>query len=85
MWFSELLQKGGVEITPKIKTRIDMFGNRWIPKQFKKDFEQRIDNLYNLFVVGVKPPISLRKGHYISLDRIFSYTSKDFAEKYPKF
>jgi hypothetical protein len=85
MWFSELLQKGGVEITPKIKTRIDKFGDRWIPEQFREDFLKRIENLLDSFVVGIKPPISLRKGPYISLLEIFSYTSKDFAEKYPKF
>ena len=86
-WLSQLLQTGGVEITPKIKARIDKFGNRWIPKQFQKEFIQRIDDLHNTFVFGVKPPISLRKGHYqsIILNNVFSYTSEDFAKKFPKF
>ena len=85
MCLSILLQNGGVEITPEIKALIDEFGDRWISKQFQEDFLKRIENLLDSFVVGIKPPISLQKGPYISLDRIFSYTSKDFAEKYPKF
>ena len=85
MCLSILLQNGGVEITPEIKALIDEFGDRWIPEQFQEDFLKRIENLLDSFVVGIKPPISLQKGPYISLDRIFSYTSKDFAEKYPKF
>jgi hypothetical protein len=83
MFLSTFLQKNGVKITPKIKALIDKFGDRWISKQFQDDFVKRIDNLFNSFVVGIKPPISLQKG--ISLLAIFSYTSKDFAEKYPKF
>jgi hypothetical protein len=88
MFFSSFLQKSGVEITPKIQALIKKFGDRWIPKQFLCDFFQRIDDLEEPFVFGVKPKISLRKDHYqsrTSLDNIFSYTSKDFAEKYPKF
>jgi hypothetical protein len=84
---SQLLQTGGVEITPKIKALIKKFGNRWISKQFLDDFIQRIDDLHNKFVFGVSPPISLRKGHHqsILLGEIFSYTSEDFAKKFPKF
>ena len=85
MLFSKLLQNGGVEITPEIKALIDKFGDRLIPKQFQEDFLKRIENLLDSFVVGIKPQISLQKGPYISLLEIFSYTSKDFAEKYPKF
>jgi hypothetical protein len=84
---SQLLQKNGVEITPQIQALIDNFGDRWISKQFQGKFIQRIDDLLNPFVFGVEPPILLRKGHYQStiLDKIFSYTSEDFAKVFPKF
>ena len=84
---SQLLQNRGVEITPKINVLIKKFGDRWISEQFRGKFIQRIDDLLNPFVFGVKPPISLRKGHHqsTSLDKIFSYTSKDFAKDFPKF
>ena len=87
MLLLQLLQECGVEITSQIKALIDKFGNRYISKQFLNDFIQRIDDLLNPFVVGVKPPISLRKGHHqsTSLDKIFSYTSEDFAKVFPKF
>lgn len=84
---SQLLQNGGVRITPQIKVLIKKFGDRSIPKQFRTKFIERIDDLLNPFVFGVKPPISLRKGHHqsIILDNIFSYTSEDFANDFPKF
>jgi hypothetical protein len=48
---------------------------------------ERTDHLLDQHVVGFKPKDSLRKGHYESttLDRISSYTSEDFAKKFPKF
>ena len=87
MLLSQLLQTGGVEITPKIKALIDKFGDRLIPEQFQKKFIKRINHLLDPFVVGVKPQISLRKGHHqsIILDQIFSYTSNDFAKDFPMF
>ena len=81
MWLLQLLQECGVEITSQIKALIDKFGNRYISKQFRTKFIERIDGLLNPFVFGVKPPISLRT----SLDKIFSYTSEDFAKDFPKF
>lgn len=87
MLLSSLIKNGGVEITPKIRALIEEFGDRLIPEQFIDSFMERIDHLLNRYVVGFTPKDSLRKGNYESttLDRIFSYTSEDFAKKFPKF
>ena len=87
MLLSSLLKNNGITITPKIRGLIDNFGDRLIPEQFKEDFMERTDHLLDQHIVGFTPIDSLRKGHYESttLDRIFSYTSEDFAKKFPKF
>lgn len=87
MLLSSFLNKSGVKITSQIQALIDKFGDRWIPKQFIDSFIERINHLLNRYVVGFTPKDSLRKGNYESttLDRIFSYTSDDFAKKFPKF
>lgn len=87
MFFSSLIEKGGVEITPKIRGLIEEFGDRLIPEQFKDDFIERINRLLDRHIVGFTPIDSLKNGHYESttLDRIFSHTSEDFAKKFPKF
>ena len=86
MLLSSLIKNSGVKITPRIRALIEEFGDRLIPEQFKEDFMERTDHLLDQHIVGFTPIDSLRKGHYESttLDRIFSYTSEDFAKKIPQ-
>jgi hypothetical protein len=90
MLFSQLLQNGGVEITPEIKALINKFRDRWISKQFQNNFQNRIQLLDEPLLFGFIPERvhSLGKndnGSHTSLVNVYSYRSKDFMEKFPQF
>lgn len=69
MSLSSLLQESGVILTPQIQALIYKFGDRWISKQFQKDFWKRVQLLRKKDLFGDG----------------FDYLSEEFMEKFPEF